>query len=220
MDITLILDASLALSKELAKIYTVEKNNLLLVSYSIDELKALKEELLILNPNLLIDIYQCNIENKEELNKLFVYLVINEYKINRLIFNMDYSIDKNMINLSNEEIDVMMNINNNAFISLIKHSLIDMNEARLGEILYISSIDNDTPLKAANTSFNNQLIKSLTKEYEDKNIKFLIYYLNKSKTLNNDQAKYAVRAVNALNKNKKEAYYSFLTKIKNNKKRC
>ena len=214
MDITLILDASLALSKELAKIYTVEKNNLLLVSYSIDELKALKEELLILNPNLLIDIYQCNIENKEELNKLFVYLVINEYKINRLIFNMDYSIDKNMINLSNEEIDVMMNINNNAFISLIKHSLIDMNEARLGEILYISSIDNDTPLKAANTSFNNQLIKSLTKEYEDKNIKFLIYYLNKSKTLNNDQAKYAVRAVNALNKNKKEAYYSFFTKIK------
>ena len=97
MDFTLITGASSGLGYNLAKLYSNDNCNLLLVARNLDKLNKIKEELN--KPNIIIDTYKCDVSNESELENLISYINEKDYFIERLVNNAGFGDQKKLLDM-------------------------------------------------------------------------------------------------------------------------
>lgn len=178
MKITLITGASSGLGKEFAKLYANDNNNLLLVGSNNSRLEKVKDEIIAINPNILIDIFVADLSKIEECKKVYEYTISKDYFINNLVNSAgigDRSDFKDM------DIDLNISLNNincNALLYFTRVFLDGMLKNNEGHIINISSIAAFMPgpfmaTYHASKSYVLSLGEALARELKHTNVKIL-----------------------------------------------
>lgn len=140
MKITLITGASSGLGKSFSKLYAQDNNNLLLVGQNIERLNETKEEAKAINANIFIDIYQADLSNLDELEKLVKYTKDKGYFVNNLVNNAGFG-DQNALYDMDLDLQVKMTqVNCIAPLYLMKSFLKEMVDNNEGHIINVASI--------------------------------------------------------------------------------
>ena len=138
MDFTLITGASSGLGYNLAKLYSNDNCNLLLVARNLDKLNKIKEELN--KPNIIIDTYKCDVSNESELENLISYINEKDYFIERLVNNAGFGDQKKLLDMDLDFQMEMIRTNSIAPFYLMKKLTPKMCEKRRGYIINVASI--------------------------------------------------------------------------------
>lgn len=145
MKVTLITGATGGLGKELAKLYAIDNNNLLLSGTSESKLSALKADLTALYPNITIDVVQANLTEKQGWEKVVSYACDNGYTVNNLVNNAGFGDQCDFKDMDIQRQLDMINVNCCALTYFTNAFLPSMLENNEGRILNVGSIASFVP---------------------------------------------------------------------------
>ena len=133
----LITGASSGIGYELAKLYSKDGYNLILVARNIEKLKEVKNQLIKNNTN--IKILNLDLSQNEEIQKLFNYIEENRLKINILINNAGVGTFGDFKCIEWEIEESLIDINIKALTRLTKYFLPKIIKCKNGGILNVAS---------------------------------------------------------------------------------
>ena len=145
MKVTLITGATGGLGKELAKLYALDNNNLLLSGTNESKLNALKTELLSLYPNVNIDVIQSNLTEKQGWEKVVRYVNEKGYTVNNLVNNAGFGDQCDFKDMAIDKQIDMINVNCTALTYFTNAFLPSMLKNNEGRILNVGSIASFVP---------------------------------------------------------------------------
>ena len=140
MKITLITGATSGLGLELAHIYAQNNNNVLLVARNENKLKSIQSELKEKYNNVVIDYFVADLEQKNELKRVYEYTSSKEYFVNNLVNNAGFGDRTDFKDMDIEKQMAMTDLNCNAVLYLTKIYLDKMLEHNEGHIINVASI--------------------------------------------------------------------------------
>ncbi len=140
MKTTLITGATSGLGLEFAKIYAQNNNNILLVARNENKLKEIQKELQEQYQNITIDYFVADLEQKDELKKVYNYTLEKEYFVNNLINNAGFGDRTDFKDMDIDKQMAMTDLNCNAVLYLTKVFLDKMLENNEGHIINVASI--------------------------------------------------------------------------------
>ena len=140
MKTTLITGATSGLGLELAHIYAQNKNNILLVARNEEKLKSIKIELSEKYNDVVIDYYVADLEQKDELKKVYNYTLEKDYFVNNLVNNAGFGDRCDFKDMDIDKQMAMTDLNCNAVLYLTKVFLDKMLENNEGHIINVASI--------------------------------------------------------------------------------
>ena len=145
MKITLITGATGGLGREFAKLYANDGNNLLLSGTNEAKLLALKDELCSLYPNVIIDVVQANLTEKDGWEKVVNYAKEKEYTVNNLVNNAGFGDQSDFKDMAIQKQIDMINVNCSALTYFTNAYLPSMLSNNEGRILNVGSIASFVP---------------------------------------------------------------------------
>jgi len=140
MKTTLITGATSGLGLELAHIYAQNKNNILLVARNEEKLKSIKMELSKKYNDVVIDYYVADLEQKDELKKVYNYTLEKDYFVNNLVNNAGFGDRCDFIDMDIDKQMAMTDLNCNAVLYFTKVFLDKMIQNNEGHIINVASI--------------------------------------------------------------------------------
>lgn len=140
MKITLITGATSGLGYELAHIYAQNNNNILLVARNESKLKDIQSELQNIYNDVTVDYFVADLEQKEELKKVYNYTIEKDYFINNLVNNAGFGDRTDFKDMDIDKQMAMTDLNCNAVLYLTKVFLDKMLEHNEGHIINVASI--------------------------------------------------------------------------------
>ena len=173
----LITGASRGIGAECVRIFA-EKGFNILLNYNSSEKEALnlKKEMNIKFPNVVIELYKCNVKNLLECEKMVQYALSIFGKIDVLVANAAIAQQKLFIDTDEEDFNSVMDINLKGVYNSIKSVLPSMLSNQNGNIVAVSSIwgisgGSGEAIYSASKAGIIGLCKSLSKELGPSNIK-------------------------------------------------
>ena len=136
---TLITGASTGLGKELAKLYALDNNDLILVARNESKLNEVKNEILQL-ANVKCDIVVADLSIKEEWEKVYNYTKDKGYFVNNLVNNAGFGDRTDFLEMDIDYQIKMTEVNCNSVLYLTRMFLPMMVEKNEGHIINVSSI--------------------------------------------------------------------------------
>lgn len=135
-----------------------EKNNIIVISRDVQKSNT------IFKNQKNIFVYECNLENCEEISNV-INLVISDFKkVEVLINNAALDIDQSMLKTSKEELEKIFKVNTFAPYYLVQKLLPNMIENKFGKIINISSdLSIRTVKNATEYSMTKAALDSLTR---------------------------------------------------------
>ena len=140
MKITLITGSTSGLGLELAHIYAQNNNNILLVARNENKLKNIQNELQEKYSNVIIDYFVADLEQKEELKKVYNYTLEKEYFVNNLVNNAGFGDRCDFKDMDIDKQMAMTDLNCNTVLYFTKVFLDKMLENNEGHIINVASI--------------------------------------------------------------------------------
>lgn len=140
MKITLITGATSGLGYELAHIYAQNNNNILLVARNESKLKDIQSELQNIYNDVTVDYFVADLEQKEELKKVYNYTIEKDYFVNNLVNNAGFGDRTDFKDMDIDKQMAMTDLNCNAVLYLTKVFLDKMLEHNEGHIINVASI--------------------------------------------------------------------------------
>jgi len=178
MNVTLITGASSGLGRAFAKLYAKDGCNLVIVATSLNGLEETKKEVLEINKDLVVDIYQADLSVMDNLDKLLEYTNKKGYFVERLINNAGFGEQVDFKDMDIRKQVKMVEVNCNALMYLTRIYLDDMLKENKGEIINVSSIAAFYPgphmcTYHATKAFVSNITQAIRYELKDTNIKML-----------------------------------------------
>jgi short-subunit dehydrogenase len=136
---TLITGASTGLGKELAKLYALDNNDLILVARNENKLNEVKNEILKL-ANVKCDIIVADLSIKEEWEKVYNYTKDKGYFVNNLVNNAGFGDRTDFLEMDIDFQIKMTEVNCNSALYLTRMFLPPMVEHNEGHIINVASI--------------------------------------------------------------------------------
>ena len=136
---TLITGASTGLGKELAKLYALDNNDLILVARNESKLNEVKNEILQL-ANVKCDIVVADLSIKEEWEKVYNYTKDKGYFVNNLVNNAGFGDRTDFLEMDINFQIKMTEVNCNSALYLTRMFLPMMVEHNEGHIINVASI--------------------------------------------------------------------------------
>ena len=136
---TLITGASTGLGKELAKLYALDNNDLILVARNESKLNEVKNEILQL-ANVKCDIVVADLSIKEEWEKVYNYTKDKGYFVNNLVNNAGFGDRTDFLEMDIDFQIKMTEVNCNCALYLTRMFLPMMVEHNEGHIINVASI--------------------------------------------------------------------------------
>ena len=136
---TLITGASTGLGKELAKLYALDNNDLILVARNESKLNEVKNEILQL-ANVKCDIVVADLSIKEEWEKVYNYTKDKGYFVNNLVNNAGFGDRTDFLEMDIDFQIKMTEVNCNSALYLTRMFLPPMVEHNEGHIINVASI--------------------------------------------------------------------------------
>ncbi len=136
---TLITGASTGLGKELAKLYALDNNDLILVARNENKLNEVKNEILQLT-NVKCDIVVADLSIKEEWEKVYNYTNDKGYFVNNLVNNAGFGDRTDFLEMDIDFQIKMTEVNCNSALYLTRMFLPPMVEHNEGHIINVASI--------------------------------------------------------------------------------
>ena len=136
---TLITGASPGLGKELAKLYALDNNDLILVARNESKLNEVKNEILQL-ANVKCDIVVADLSIKEEWEKVYNYTKDKGYFVNNLVNNAGFGDRTDFLEMDIDFQIKMTEVNCNSALYLTRMFLPSMVEHNEGHIINVASI--------------------------------------------------------------------------------
>ena len=136
---TLITGASTGLGKELAKLYALDNNDLILVARNESKLNEVKNEILQL-ANVKCDIVVADLSIKEEWEKVYNYTKDKGYFVNNLVNNAGFGDRTDFLEMDIDFQIKMTEVNCNSALYLTRMFLPMMVEHNEGHIINVASI--------------------------------------------------------------------------------
>ena len=136
---TLITGASTGLGKELAKLYALDNNDLILVARNENKLNEVKDEILKL-ANVKCDIVVADLSIKEEWEKVYNYTKDKGYFVNNLVNNAGFGDRTDFLEMDIDFQIKMTEVNCNSALYLTRMFLPPMVEHNEGHIINVASI--------------------------------------------------------------------------------
>jgi short-subunit dehydrogenase len=136
---TLITGASTGLGKELAKLYALDNNDLILVARNETKLNEVKNEILKL-ANVKCDILVADLSIKEEWEKVYNYTKDKGYFVNNLVNNAGFGDRTDFLEMDIDFQIKMTEVNCNSALYLTRMFLPPMVEHNEGHIINVASI--------------------------------------------------------------------------------
>lgn len=140
MKITLITGATSGLGLELARIYAKENNNILLVARNENKLKDIQKELQDKYNNLVIDYFVADLEQKEEIKKVYNYTLEKQYFVNNLVNNAGFGDRCDFKDMDIDKQMAMTDLNCNTVLYFTRMFLNNMLLNNEGHIINVASI--------------------------------------------------------------------------------
>lgn len=140
MKITLITGATSGLGYELAHIYAQNNNNILLVARNESKLRDIQSELQNIYNDVTVDYFVADLEQKEELKKVYNYTIEKNYFVNNLVNNAGFGDRTDFKDMDIDKQMAMTDLNCNAVLYLTKVFLDKMLEHNEGHIINVASI--------------------------------------------------------------------------------
>ena len=136
---TLITGASTGLGKEIAKLYALDNNDLILVARNENKLNEVKDEILQL-ANVKCDIVVADLSIKEEWEKVYNYTKDKGYFVNNLVNNAGFGDRTDFLEMDINFQIKMTEVNCNSALYLTRMFLPPMVEHNEGHIINVASI--------------------------------------------------------------------------------
>ncbi len=140
MKITLITGASSGLGLEFSKLYAKDNNNLLLIGRNENKLKDLVNELKEINKDIFVEYLVADLEQKEELKKVYNYTVEKGYFVNNLVNSAGFGDRCDFKDMDIDKQMAMTDLNCNALLYFSRVFLDKMLENNEGHIINVGSI--------------------------------------------------------------------------------
>ena len=140
MKITLITGASSGLGLEFSKLYAKDNNNLLLIGRNENKLKDLVNELKEINKDIFVEYMVADLEQKEELKKVYNYTVEKRYFVNNLVNSAGFGDRCDFKDMDIDKQMAMTDLNCNALLYFSRVFLDKMLENNEGHIINVGSI--------------------------------------------------------------------------------
>ena len=140
MKITLITGASSGLGLEFSKLYAKDNNNLLLIGRNENKLKDLVNELKDINKDIFVEYLVADLEQKEELKKVYNYTVEKGYFVNNLVNSAGFGDRCDFKDMDIDKQMAMTDLNCNALLYFSRVFLDKMLEENEGHIINVGSI--------------------------------------------------------------------------------
>ena len=140
MKITLITGASSGLGLEFSKLYAKDNNNLLLIGRNENKLKDLVNELKEINKDIFVEYLVADLEQKEELKKVYNYTVEKGYFVNNLVNSAGFGDRCDFKDMYIDKQMAMTDLNCNSLLYFSRVFLDKMLENNEGHIINVGSI--------------------------------------------------------------------------------
>lgn len=139
-DYTLITGATSGIGKELAKLFALNDDNLLLIARNEEALKDLENELKALNDKINVHIKPLDLTLETASSDLYSYAIQNNYNVTKLVNNAGYG-DHNAFLTANYEKQIkMIELNIVALVKLCYLFGNQMKKNKKGKILNVASV--------------------------------------------------------------------------------
>ncbi len=174
MPYTLITGSTGVLGKAFCMQFAKRGNNLFLSGRSKEKLQKLKDEITLSYPNIKIDFFPCDLQNKEDRESTFAYIDNCGYEIDRLVNVAGADVQKPFLEYDQQKVAFQIRATFEGAVSMTLYALSKFKAK--GEVLTVSSMSGTTPMpyfalysacKGALTSF----MKSIRYEVKNKGIK-------------------------------------------------
>ncbi|MBA3816564.1 MAG: SDR family oxidoreductase [Parachlamydiaceae bacterium] len=171
----LITGASGGIGKEMAIILFDHGYNLVLVSRRISALQKVKNELLEINKDQTIEIFEADLSKKEAAQSLYQYTKILDISIDVLINNAGSGMYGEIEGIDTEELYDMLMLNNYSLTCLCKLYSQDMIDKKSGYILNVASLGAYQPVPyisayAASKTYVLNFSEAIAMELKDYNV--------------------------------------------------
>ena len=172
--IILVTGASRGIGREIAKILAKD-GNIIIANYNKSEEKAIELKNELKNCGIEIDVFKCDVSNRNEVKSMVDFVIKKYGKIDVLINNAGVDSEKMFIDITDEDWNYIMNNNLYSVFCCTQEVIKYMINQKSGSIINISSIYGtsggscDVHYSASKAAING-MTKALAKEYGLSNI--------------------------------------------------
>lgn len=173
--VVVVTGASRGIGREIAK-ELAEKGEIVIANYNNSEEKALELKKELAEKNISIDIFKCDVSNREQVKSMIEFVISKYGRIDVLVNNAGIDDEKLFLDITDDDWEKMIKNNLYSVFSCSQEALKYMLEKKCGSIINISSIYGtsggacDVHYSAAKAGING-MTKALAKEMGLSNIR-------------------------------------------------